>query len=172
MTDEGKQQLIGEIEMKLDEKPMEKPLRRRPNEAIVTNGMTPIDDYEQLRRRVQSNILEMYNYATSEMTKILKKAQPYVPELEQQIDAVMTMTAEHKRSLINDMDRLRRIDGYEQWRQNEAEQLSDLVQRRLKRLQNPADCSQARKLVCRLNKVLSWRFRLLSIGFLQNHTFN
>lgn len=139
--------------MKLDEKPMEKPLRRRPIEALVTNGMTPIDDYEQLRRRVRSNILEMYNYATSEMTKILKKAQPYVPELEQQLDTVIAMTAEHKRSLVNDMDRLRRIDGYEQWRQNEAEQLSDLVQRRLKLLQNPADCGRARKLVCRLNKV-------------------
>lgn len=155
LTDEGKRNLISEIEMKLDEKPMEKSIRSQSNKhsgaTIVTNGMTPINDYEQLRRRIRSNILEMYNYATSELTKIVKKSN--VPELERQVDSAMEMIAEHKRSLINDMDRLRRIDGYEQWRQHEADQLSDLVQRRLKYLQNPADCGRARKLVCRLNKV-------------------
>lgn len=140
--------------MKLEEKPMQKASHRRlAGETIVTNGMTPVNEYEQLRRRVRSNILEMYNYATSEMAKMMKKAQPYVPELQAQIDSMISMTAEHKRSLINDMDRLRRLDGYEQWRQQESEELSNLVQRRLHHLQNPADCSQARKLVCRLNKV-------------------
>lgn len=154
LTDEGKQQLISDIEMKLDQKPMQKASHRKvTGETIVTNGMTPINDYEQLRRRIRSNILEMYSFATSEMAKTLKKAQPFVPELDAQIESMMSMAAEHKRSLINDMDRLRRLDGYEQWRQQESEQLSDLVQRRLRYLQNPADCSQARKLVCRLNKV-------------------
>lgn len=34
--------------------------------------------------------------------------------------------------------------------------LSDLIQRRLKYLQNPKDCKTAKKLVCDLNKVLDW----------------
>lgn len=50
------------------------------------------------------------------------------------------------------MDRLKQVDGFEAWREQEAKSLSDLVQRRLKYLQNPSDCQSARKLVCRLNK--------------------
>lgn len=50
------------------------------------------------------------------------------------------------------MDRLKIVDGFESWREQEAKSLSDLVQRRLKYLQNPPDCQNARKLVCRLNK--------------------
>lgn len=111
--------------------------------------MTPTPEYENLRRRVRSNILEMYSYVGSELAKLLK-TYPVVPEL---VEKVTKMTTEHKRSLINDMDHLRKIDGYEHWRRTEAESLTDLVQRRLTHLQNPADCSTARKLICRLNKV-------------------
>lgn len=50
------------------------------------------------------------------------------------------------------MNELKQNDGYEHWRHVEAKQLSDLIQRRLHYLQNPADCSTAKKLVCRLNK--------------------
>lgn len=50
------------------------------------------------------------------------------------------------------MDRLKQVDGFQAWREQEANALSDLVQRRLKYLQNPHDCQNARKLVCRLNK--------------------
>lgn len=57
------------------------------------------------------------------------------------------------RALIKDIEKLAAIDGYAAWRANEATALSDLVQRRLRYLQNPKDCSTARKLVCNLNKV-------------------
>merc|ERR1719322_505655 len=43
-------------------------------------------------------------------------------------------------------------DGHDDWRIAESRALSDLVQRRLTALQNPSDCSAARKLVCKLNK--------------------
>lgn len=149
---------MSNIESKLDEKPSKSfgmSMRRFngiANEVIVTNGMTPTTEYEQLRRRIRSNIGEMYNYVGSELTKIWKN-HALVPELGTNIERVMQMANEHKRSLFNDMDQLQKIDGYEQWRRDEAENLSDLVQRRLKFLQNPEDCSMARKLVCRLNKV-------------------
>lgn len=45
------------------------------------------------------------------------------------------------------------MEGHDAWRVAESSALSDLVQRRLHFLQNPADCSKARKLVCNLNKV-------------------
>lgn len=158
LPEEERQRLISEIEAKLDQKPSKSfgnPLRRfngMVNEVIVSNGMTPLAEYEQLRRRLRSNILEMYNYVGTELTKIWK-SHPIVPDLGEYVDKVMQMTTEHKRSLINDMDHLQKIDGYEQWRRNEADSLSDLVQRRLKHLQNPENCSTARKLICRLNKV-------------------
>lgn len=150
---------MSDIEAKLDHKPSKSIAtnfrRSNPmdNEVIISNGMTPTLEYELLRRRIRTNTMEMYNYVNSELGKIWKKVQPHVPELGPTIDAIGAMANEHKHSLINDMDRLRRIDGYEDWRRKEAESLSDLVQRRLTYLQNPDDCSKARKLVCRLNKV-------------------
>jgi hypothetical protein len=56
---------------------------------------------------------------------------------------------------MTDMDTLSEVDGYAAWREKEANDLSDLVQRRLDYLQNPVDCGSARKLVCNLNKVIS-----------------
>lgn len=50
------------------------------------------------------------------------------------------------------MNQLQHFDTFEIWRKKEAEDLSDLVQRRLTNLQNPTNCESARKLVCRLNK--------------------
>lgn len=57
------------------------------------------------------------------------------------------------RSLLSDMEKLPLLDGYQKWRQNEAANVSDLIQRRLHYLQNPSDCRKARKLICSLTKV-------------------
>lgn len=153
---EDKQKLINDIEFKLQHPLHGSALRSsstNSNTVIVNNGMTPTNEYEQLRRRIRSNVHEIWNYVSSELSAILKKAKPLVPELGEQIEKVTAMTVEFKHSLVNDMDRLAKIDGYEQWREQEAQSLSDLVQRRLIHLQNPKDCGKARKLVCRLNKV-------------------
>lgn len=118
------------------------------NAAAISNGMVPIDEYEKLRRRVRTTAIEMYQVLSNELLEIQKRTQPLAPELGQHIDKILTTAIEHKNSLIGDIDVLRRIDGYEQWRRIEANNLSDLVQSRIKHLQNPADCSKARKLVC------------------------
>lgn len=159
LPDDQRQRLLAQIESKLDEKPpksfgsLSHRGRGGGGEVIVTNGMQPTLEYEQLRRRIRSNIMEMYNYVGSEWTKVWKN-HVQVPEFgDDYMERVLQMTTEQKRALLNDMDKLQRIDGYEHWRRQEAESLSDLVQNRLTYLQNPADCSRARKLVCRLNKV-------------------
>lgn len=51
------------------------------------------------------------------------------------------------------MQKLTELDGHQEWRQMEAANVSDVVQRRLYYLQNPPDCKEARKLICNLNKV-------------------
>ncbi|XP_020715932.1 alpha-(1,6)-fucosyltransferase isoform X2 [Ceratitis capitata] len=112
----------------------------------------PSLEYELLRRRVQSNVGELWNYFSSELGKLRKRVAPTQAELAQDINEVLQLGAEHKRSLLNDIDRLRQVDGYEAWRHREARDLSDLMQRRLHFLQNPKDCANARKLVCKLNK--------------------
>ena len=64
------------------------------------------------------------------------------------------------RSLVKDVSTLSEVDGYSAWRLKEAVELSDLVQRRIKYLQNPPNCSTAKKLLCTLNKA---RIIILSI---------
>jgi len=115
----------------------------------------PSLEYEFTRRRIQTNIAEIWNFFSSELGKVRKTvaAGHANADLEESINQVLMQGAEHKRSLLSDMERLRQSDGYEAWRHKEARELSDLVQRRLHHLQNPSDCQNARKLVCKLNKV-------------------
>lgn len=89
----------------------------------------------------------------SELIKLKKTASPGDAKVAKQIDNVIALTAEHRRSLMHDLNELAEVDGYDGWRYKEASELSDLVQRRLHYLQNPEDCKKAQKLVCRLNKV-------------------
>lgn len=116
-------------------------------------GVEPSLEYELTRRRIHTNIAEIWSYFSSELGKLRKVVGPGNAELEESIQQVLLQGADHKRSLLSDMEQLRRVDGYEAWRQQEANELSDLVQRRLHHLQNPSDCQNARKLVCKLNKV-------------------
>lgn len=112
----------------------------------------PSLEYEQLRRRVYSNTQELWNFLNSEVIKAAKIGRKNSPEIAPPLDALLSLASEHKRSLLNDINQMRASDGYEFWRYKESKDLSDLVQRRLNYLQNPEDCSTARKLVCRLNK--------------------
>lgn len=53
---------------------------------------------------------------------------------------------------MTDLYYLSQTDGAGDWREKEAKDLTELVQRRITYLQNPKDCSKARKLVCNINK--------------------
>ncbi|MGH0129815.1 UNVERIFIED_CONTAM: hypothetical protein FKN15_047168 [Acipenser sinensis] len=55
-------------------------------------------------------------------------------------------------SIMTDLHYLSQTDGAGEWREKEARDLSNLVQNRITYLQNPKDCSKARKLVCNINK--------------------
>ncbi|EAA01061.5 AGAP001888-PA [Anopheles gambiae str. PEST] len=112
----------------------------------------PSLEYERLRRRVETNTQELWNFLQSEVTKVQKQALRSAPELAKPLNAFLSLAADHKRSLLTDIERMRAADGYEAWRHREAADLSELVQKRLTRLQNPENCSTARKLLCRLNK--------------------
>lgn len=44
-----------------------------------------------------------------------------------------------------------RNDGYNEWREKEAANLEELVQKHIHYLQNPENCSDANKLYCKAN---------------------
>ena len=113
----------------------------------------PLPEYEELRRRIRNNVQETWYYVSAELNKFRKSIDKLSYEQrEKRIQDTIKNIWDHKRSLIIDIDRLTKVDGYDEWRKQEAKDLSDLVQRRFRYLQNPSDCSKARKLVCSLNK--------------------
>lgn len=122
------------------------------NVIIGSPSNQPLAEYEHLRRRIRTNTLEMWNYFSAELGKLRTKVVGDKPELAEQIKNILELGVEHKRSLINDQDRLRKVDGYEAWRHAESRDLSALVQKRFNILQNPKDCDSARKLVCKMSK--------------------
>lgn len=163
---EHRQKLITDIQTQLAEQPPASgSLHFNGRGSDSTGNNEPSLEYEQLRRRISSNTQEMWRYVQHEMQQLRKTiGQTLVAsgvggggidaKLGKQMDDILSLAAEHKSSLLNDMDQMREVDGYEAWRRRESQALSDLVQRRLTFLQNPEDCSTAQKLVCRLNKVI------------------
>uniref|UniRef100_A0A1A9ZI66 Alpha-(1,6)-fucosyltransferase n=1 Tax=Glossina pallidipes TaxID=7398 RepID=A0A1A9ZI66_GLOPL len=120
----------------------------------------PSLEYELMRRRIQNNIGELWNYFRNELGKICRNFERAEPKLRHDINNILILGGEHKRSLLSDMERMRELDGYEVWRHEESQTLSDLVQKRLHYLQNPADCSKARKLVCKLEQFCDYGCQL------------
>lgn len=112
--------------------------------------LKPKTEYELLRRRVRSNTLELFDYIQFALTELKKNSQEN--DSDNYIDNVISISREHKNAIISDMDRLRENDGYESWREDEARDLSELMHRRIEYLQNPKNCSQAKKLLCRISK--------------------
>ncbi|PSN45403.1 Alpha-(1,6)-fucosyltransferase [Blattella germanica] len=112
----------------------------------------PSIQYEQTRRKISNGVQELWYFISAELKKMQKQAVSISPQLATKITRVLEEGVVHKRSLLTDTEKLAEVDGYAAWREKEASELSDLVQRRFDYLQNPEDCSSARKLVCNLNK--------------------
>nr|CAD7407073.1 unnamed protein product [Timema poppensis] len=121
-------------------------------QSTVEVGEGPSERYERLRRRISDNVQELWYFVSVEMNKVHKQVLDISPDLATKLTRILEEGVEHKRSLLVDLQSLAEVDGFAAWREQEANELSDLVQRRLEYLQNPADCSQARKLTCNLNK--------------------
>ncbi|KAG7199674.1 hypothetical protein KM043_014264 [Ampulex compressa] len=113
----------------------------------------PSKEYEELRRRVRNNVQEMWYYINAELGKLRKNVDKLTYEQrEKKIQDTIKNVWDHKKTLIIDIDKMKKTDGYDEWREKEAKDLSDLVQKRFTYLQNPKDCNKAKKLICSLNK--------------------
>uniref|UniRef100_A0A8C4IFD3 Alpha-(1,6)-fucosyltransferase n=1 Tax=Dicentrarchus labrax TaxID=13489 RepID=A0A8C4IFD3_DICLA len=104
---------------------------------------------EELRRRVENGVKEFWYFVRSEVKK-LAIVEP--SERQKYADTLLQDLGHQERSIMTDLYYLSQADGVGEWRMKEAKDLSDLVQNRITYLQNPPDCSKARKLVCNINK--------------------
>ncbi|KAJ3646334.1 hypothetical protein Zmor_023926 [Zophobas morio] len=120
--------------------------------GYVSSKEEPNTQYELLRRRIFSNTKEFWYFIHSGLLELQKRVQEATPDVSDHIQYMLNLGAEHKRSLLHDVDQLAEVDGYATWREKESNDLSELVQKRFRYLQNPADCKTAKKLICSLNK--------------------
>ncbi|KAL1415884.1 hypothetical protein MTO96_028483 [Rhipicephalus appendiculatus] len=124
---------------------------KEPKEPVIqqTGCGEPSQEYEVRRRRAADGVQELWFYARAQLKKLL-------PNLKQEdkatLQRIIDDLAEHRRAIQLDLEEMRRADGHDAWRQAESRALSNLVRSRLSQLQHPADCGQAPKLVCSLNK--------------------
>nr|CAD7433186.1 unnamed protein product [Timema monikensis] len=142
--------LIKEEKPKVKEKPEELPLK--PIESINNTNISPPHEYESMRRRIFNNVKSLWYLVRSRVNLLKKELSSMLPKLASRIGSTLELAEEHERYLKNELSVMGEIDGFSAWRENEAIKLSDLVQRRLKFLQNPPSCDKAKKLVCSLNK--------------------
>ncbi|KAI2654490.1 Alpha-(1,6)-fucosyltransferase [Labeo rohita] len=125
----------------------------RAKEKINSYRSLPADgpgkDQEELRRKVENGVRELWYFVRSELKKV---GQVEAGALQKHVDTLLQDLGHQQRSIMTDLYHLSQADGAGDWREKEAKELSDLVQNRITYLQNPQDCSKARKLVCNINK--------------------
>uniref|UniRef100_A0A4W5S128 Alpha-(1,6)-fucosyltransferase n=1 Tax=Hucho hucho TaxID=62062 RepID=A0A4W5S128_9TELE len=112
-------------------------------------GDGPGRNQEELRRKIENGVKEIWYFVRSEVKKLGHMEQG---DLQKHIDTLLQELGHQQRSIMTDLHYLSQADGAGDWREKEAKDLSDLVQNRITYLQNPQDCSKARKLVCNINK--------------------
>eukprot|EP00057_Strongylocentrotus_purpuratus_P016641 XP_011671115.1 PREDICTED: alpha-(1,6)-fucosyltransferase [Strongylocentrotus purpuratus] len=113
-------------------------------------GSEPSNAYEKIRRKVDNGVTEIWYYMRSQLNQLKKSSGDQKTQVK--IDQILENGGEQQRSIMTDIYNLSRADGFSSWRQKEAKELTKLVQQRLRYLQNPKDCSKAKKIVCNLNK--------------------
>lgn len=147
------------LQLDLDSRKSKKellPKRKREQEApkvqIIESKsfVKPSALFESTRRRAENEIKELWYFISAEVTKINKKAKDsrVTKDLTQMLQDVQQV---HNAITIN-MAKLNSLDGRKEWFLKESKELSALVQKRIHYLQNPKDCSAAKKLVCQINK--------------------
>ncbi|XP_034383782.1 alpha-(1,6)-fucosyltransferase [Cyclopterus lumpus] len=123
--------------------------KQKINSFQKLTGDGPGPTQEELRRRVENGVKEFWYFVRSEVKKL---ANAELSERLKYADTLLQHLGHQERSIMTDLYYLSQADGVGEWRMKEAKDLSDLVQNRITYLQNPPDCSKARKLVCNINK--------------------
>ncbi|KAK3855023.1 hypothetical protein Pcinc_038548 [Petrolisthes cinctipes] len=145
----GNPAVVAELQKKLEH--AQRMLQQADVTAERPPDFVPSLEFEQTRRLVDHGVQESWWFLADQLQQLRKKVESY-PDLTSHIDQILEEGSDHTRVLQFDMSRLSQLDGLGTWREQEALDLSSVVQKRLHTLQNPHDCEKARKLVCNLNK--------------------
>lgn len=128
-------------------------------------GRAPPVKYEKAKRRLRSVVEELWHFMGYQMKTLHEDIRRNrTPEAER-VAKILDQGIEYKRIILQEIEKLSEVDGYNTWRSREANDLSDLVQRRLRFLQNPKNCRNARKLVCNLKKACGFGCQLHHIVY-------
>ena len=125
--------------------------KKYEKQNIVGKQGEPGSDHENIRRKVYNGVVELWYYLKSELSKIKDTVRENT-DATSKINEVLEDGAEQQRSILTDIYNLSIVNGAEEWRRQEAHELGNLIQKRLYKLQNPKDCSKAKKIVCNINK--------------------
>merc|ERR1719369_2311610 len=120
-------------------------------EVAIREAATPSQPssaYEEARRKAARDTRELWNFVRVRLEEMGKENS----KLEKKLNGMISELETREQAVLVDLEQLRASDGFDEWREGESKALSALVQARLHYLQNPEDCSSARKLVCNLNK--------------------
>eukprot|EP00095_Tigriopus_kingsejongensis_P009295 snap_masked-scaffold175_size286436-processed-gene-1.29 protein:Tk09295 transcript:snap_masked-scaffold175_size286436-processed-gene-1.29-mRNA-1 annotation:"alpha-( )-fucosyltransferase" len=117
--------------------------------ARVVDG--PSLEYELMRRHVKRDLDEFWWFLRARLEGI-RHGQDTPEPIQDTLRDTLVEAQHREQALQVAFLHQAEVDGFEQWREQEAQDLSGLVQKRLHHLQNPSDCGQAKKLVCSLNK--------------------
>lgn len=130
--------------------PAPEALKSTPGSSV---SGAPSKEYEVLRRKIGNGVQELWYYARAQLGKFKKSVEKSLSqEAKAKLDTIIKDISVYKRTIQIDLEDMRKADGHDEWRKQESKALGDIVQRRLMKLQHPKDCSQAKKLVCSLNK--------------------
>jgi len=123
-------------------------VRENIDDKVDVENEGPSKEYENYRRRAFRDTQELWFFARSKLEGLSKDKL----KLEQKIPEILSEIETREQAVLSDLELMKENDGHDDWRKQESQDLSDLVQARLRYLQNPPNCDSARKLVCNLNK--------------------
>ncbi|CAF4932014.1 unnamed protein product [Rotaria sp. Silwood1] len=130
-------------------------LKRVKRQLLSKNSGTtsrdePSLEYEQLRRKIESQTRELTYFTTNQFNKISEKLSD---DDKTKWENVILRFADQSRVLLSSIRNLTEVDGYNLWREREHESLSKLIQTRLNVLQNPSkSCTDVKRITCNINK--------------------
>lgn len=143
---------IAETRIEELEKELKKAKESSSSSNSDSNSMsrkTASINHEIMRRRISNQIKEMWFLVSASYSKLSKT----IPDTAQSgFKDMLQNFGDLQRITEYNFDEFVSMDGQQKARDQLAETLSGIVQKRLHRLQNPKNCETARKLVCSLTK--------------------
>ncbi|CAF1024054.1 unnamed protein product [Rotaria sp. Silwood1] len=110
----------------------------------------PALEYEQLRRKIETQARELSYFTSDQLNKVSEKLSD---EDKLKWKNVIERFADQSRVLLASIRNITNVDGYQSWREREHKSLSKLMQERLTFLQNPSKrCTDVKRFICDINK--------------------